>query len=259
MDQYYPSNVTLIDSNIFFNMLLTHPPTIKQNQIELYITGEFFNVNNYNGDPDLFVPKDSEIEMYVPDSIDDTGIQITVTKGMIKALLNTYFNKKISETPLSLFGYKYYIINVWESKLEFKTTHIELSGLKINFFKEKKDMTSSDDPDYIKNLDISVNLVEVDLVQGTLDIQIMELRFFDNSQYLGVQLMKSFSNAMIQMIAKNFFSGTYSFNPLLFNDKIEFHRINFEYRADFMIAKTKIQYDTPDIYDPWDSDLYYII
>lgn len=247
IDSYYPHNVNFLQDDLRFNLDLTQAPQVKGSNLFLYMVGEFFSVD-YVSEED-FMPNPNPVQMKLPRLAPHKNLALTLSKTMILTFLNTLFNKRLIELPRLVPRYNRLTIDLLSAKVTITPEGIEIRNGKLNLFEKSHEDTQFDNPDYIKNVSLTLDIPHYDLVSGKLGVRLLKLQFLDDNDNRFYQLTRTVLNVLIQQVVTYLFSKDYEIYPLELGDGLEIDTITFELRHGYAVARSNF------VFNPSKNDL----
>jgi hypothetical protein len=240
LDDYYPSNINFLKDDLRLNLDLTHAPEVESHDLMFYMVGEFFSTD-YVSEED-FTPDPYPEPLKLPSLSMYNNMSISLTAMMIKTFLDTLFNDSLYDMPVSFSNYEKLTIDIYHSEFSISPNGIEIVNGKINFFEKRKEIDIKN-PDYIKNVSLTLDLPYYDIERGILKVELLKVKFFDDNDNRLFQMTRCVMNAILQKVVSYLFSKEYEIYPIELNQGLEIDRIWFELHDGYVIAKSNLLFD----------------
>ena len=231
INSYYKDNFELESGKLAMNALLTQSILVKNNQLFVQMSGEFFN-------PSLpYSISDSPTQIPII-SDESAGIRVVVASHIVKSLLKNYLSRPEKHTlQKTILSYNMVVKAGFSTCLfEIVNNNLIITNLKIGIFCSLSDEWNCAT---VFNISIIIALVSFDPNTGVLILKNGNIMIGDNpiigmNGFPAFDIQKLILNAtIIALIPERI-----ELNPIPIPDQIILQKMDFQYLPGYLVLET---------------------
>lgn len=247
IDQYYPRNLNPLGGESRLNIMLTQRLTIKNDLLYLYMSGEFFNISDIH--ENLFSPSQSPEAAAIPQEL-STGnnFGVSISQTNLKKTIHCLLNNRVLNIPYPAYLKLPYMtdvrMNVLAGELTITPEGIEIQNMIMNIYSENPETAHREGRDlapyWIKNMSLLLKIQNMNLKEGTLDVEIISFQFFDNGQGFLSKVSRNLLNNFAQWLFLSKLTGQYSMTKFDPEEGMTLDGLEFNYYDNMLYLEGNI-------------------
>ena len=247
IDQYYPRNLNPLGGESRINIMLTRRPIIRNDLLYLYMSGEFFNINEIM--EEFFSPSQSPEAAAIPQELSiGNNFGVSISQTNLKKAIHCLLNNRVLNIPYPAYLKLPYMtdvrMNVMAGNLSITAEGIEIQNMIMNIYSENPETAKREgrdiDPYWVKNLSILLTINNMNLLEGTVDVEIISFRFWDNGEGFLSQVARNLLNNFAQWLFNSKLSGQYSMAKFAPEQGMALEKLDLHYHENMLYLEGNI-------------------